>query len=724
MEMINGAEVEVDSVTAHNCEVTLAPTSLPSISPTAFPTSGYVVLVDLTIAATSTKTCSANLPLKNIRWAQHYAAVAAGATNLWPAVLQKLNDVTQSDCIAACEANAACAGWTFKFGLETDTSDNANTCWLADEAGVSDGAATSANSNSGICDVIEDSNQCGDANATAIEDSMTDSIDILDEGDVLCMGQEVHDLYELHPVRRLTADDDVTATDSEETCGSSAPRIRSNITREPPTYIKYSFKVFSTRPQLIRLYEALEAWFEAMGCCEYDSDEADKAGFCVQNYEMGGPIIPDGDPALPTTSPTAYPTSAPTPHPCDDGSHGCEDEEKGGVCYRSDGVTNSWTCACIAGYICTENCDAPYSNHHCTITDAPTATPTPSPTPCSLHHLTDNFPITCEIPDGMGATKWSDDMTICSSPDTKVDGSCGFKCDCDETIDHDHCYYKGTNFGIGNHSACWLPRPPALTVIGDGIMRMDGTHDETQQFVDPGATCVDDLLHCAAPEDCSLAVVTSGDQVDLTVIGTYWIHYHCASPAGFNVTLPREVRVEDNTCPTCSFAVNDSSTITIEASFPYDATTHRATCSDNCGFNSDPKCQVVSTPAAIVSDDVDVEKIGIYHVTFNAVDHHGNQCHNSRAIRTVVVADTMKPIIGLAFNADTLITPHSGGASSATYNPPSYNPARDNFGALMAISGSSSSWLFAGAAAIVGVALFAARSTKGPTAPASVDTQL
>jgi len=132
----------------------------------------------------------------------------------------------------------------------------------------------------------------------------------------------------------------------------------------------------------------------------------------------------------------------------------------------------------------------------------------------------------------------------------------------------------------------------------------------------------------------------------------------------------------------------------------------------------------VSTPAAIVSDDVDVEKIGIYHVTFNAVDHHGNQCHNSRAIRTVVVADTIKPIIGLAFNADTLITPHSGGASSATYNPPSYNPARDNFGALMAISGSSSSWLFAGAAAIVGVALFAARSTKGPTAPASVDTQL
>jgi hypothetical protein len=119
------------------------------------------ILAVLAVAATSTKTCSANLPLKNIRWAQHYAAVAAGDTNLWPAVLQILNDVTESDCIAACEANAACAGWTFKFGLETDTTDNANTCWLADEAGLSDGAATSANSNSGVCvESCPDCNQC------------------------------------------------------------------------------------------------------------------------------------------------------------------------------------------------------------------------------------------------------------------------------------------------------------------------------------------------------------------------------------------------------------------------------------------------------------------------------------------------------------------------------------------------------------------------------------
>jgi len=256
-------------------------------------------------------------------------------------------------------------------------------------------------------------------------------------------------------------------------------------------------------------------------------------------------------------------------------------------------------------------------------------------------------------------------------------------------------------------------------------MHENATHDSSITFTDPGATCIDDLLHCAHLEDCVLPVTVSGDEVDLNVIGTYWIHYHCTSPAGYTLTLPREVIVEDIVCPTCAFAADDSDNITIEASFPYDATDHRPSCTDDCGYSSDLNCVETPTVATIISNNVDVEKTGTWQVVYNAVDYHGNTCHGSRIIRTVNVVDTMKPIIGLQFNANTSavrVSSHTGGSSSVSYNPPTTNPAKDHFqdySSLMAITGSSSiSWLLSATAAVVAcVAMFAGSKNKNAFVP-------
>ena len=49
--------------------------------------------------------------------------------------------------------------------------------------------------------------------------------------------------------------------------------------------------------------------------------------------------------------------------PCDDGSHGCELESDGGICYRT--TEHNWACDCAEGTWCSSGCSAPYSAHEC-----------------------------------------------------------------------------------------------------------------------------------------------------------------------------------------------------------------------------------------------------------------------------------------------------------------------------------------------------------------------
>lgn len=94
-------------------------------------------------------------------------------------------------------------------------------------------------------------------------------------------------------------------------------------------------------------------------------------GTCYHDPISAAPTV--SPTASPTVSPTAAPTDAPTPHPCEDGSHGC-DQVEGGICYKA--VGSNFTCGCKTGYW-----ESSVSPHACTKnTVSPTDSPTASPT--------------------------------------------------------------------------------------------------------------------------------------------------------------------------------------------------------------------------------------------------------------------------------------------------------------------------------------------------------
>merc|ERR1711967_196934 len=164
-----------------------------------------------------------------------------------------------------------------------------------------------------------------------------------------------------------------------------------------------------------------------------------------------------------------------------------------------------------------------------------------------------------------------------------------------------------------------------------------GWHVEASRdnnYVDAGATC--------------------SDMVD---VGTYSINYNCLDSAGQQAyPATRVVIVEDKTCPTCTVPGGDE-VITVEASFPYAEET--STCTDTLdGLIGD----------ATIYGNVDVEKTGMYVLTYSVTDKNGNgadpaQCTAANAnhrsathfTKTVVVEDTMVPIISLEYKGNKLM---------------------------------------------------------------------
>jgi hypothetical protein len=160
-------------------------------------------------------------------------------------------------------------------------------------------------------------------------------------------------------------------------------------------------------------------------------------------------------------------------------------------------------------------------------------------------------------------------------------------------------------------------------------------------YTDEGAVCSDTI-----EGDISGAVTVSGDQPDLSQIGTYQVSYTCSTAAGGVATpIVRTVTVFDAVCPTCE--VTSHETTTIEASFPY--VDQQVLCSDN--MNLIPV-------SASISGEVDVELTGRYTITYSATDESHNtnflrKYNNSvcnaglSQTRTVVVIDTLVPVISL-----------------------------------------------------------------------------
>merc|ERR1711937_903065 len=238
---------------------------------------------------------------------------------------------------------------------------------------------------------------------------------------------------------------------------------------------------------------------------------------------------------------------------------------------------------------------------------------------------------------------------------------------------------------------------PIIDILGNDLMTIEATLHKN--YVDDGATCSDQVDGVISQQ-----VEVSGDVVNLSKVGTYKITYKCKDAAGNAAdSMTRTVVVKDTTCPTCT--ITGASSVKREASFPYSDL--GAVCTDNIDGN---------LGAAKVAGSFNVEKVGTYKLTYSTQDKSGNkQCKNY--VRTVVVQDTLKPVISLHF-ANKMI--HKSGAGNSGTNGQA-NPAHAAAGNPYFMSESQTSvngWIVgAVASAVTGVALlgFSMRKTTVAT---------
>merc|ERR1711865_545411 len=190
---------------------------------------------------------------------------------------------------------------------------------------------------------------------------------------------------------------------------------------------------------------------------------------------------------------------------------------------------------------------------------------------------------------------------------------------------------------------------PVITVLAaanksDGIWYVEASRDNN--YVDAGATCSD-----MVDGNISQDVEVSGDVVNMAAVGTYKINYNCEDSAGQVAhQATRTVVVQDKTCPTCLIpGTNDL--ITVEASFPYSE--EASTCTDTLDG---------AMPSGVIEGHVDVESTGTYTLTYSATDKNGNVGGAIKAdgtctsiFKTVIVEDTMVPIISLKYRGNNLV---------------------------------------------------------------------
>jgi hypothetical protein len=237
---------------------------------------------------------------------------------------------------------------------------------------------------------------------------------------------------------------------------------------------------------------------------------------------------------------------------------------------------------------------------------------------------------------------------------------------------------------------------PIIDILGSDTMTIEATYHKN--YVDDGATCSDQVDGVISQQ-----VEVSGDVVNLSKVGTYKISYKCKDAAGNAADAStRTVVVKDTTCPTCT--ITGDASVKREASFPYSDL--GAVCTDNIDGN---------LGAAKVAGTFDVEKVGTYKLTYSTRDESGNaQCKDY--IRTIVVQDTLKPVISLHFGGKKIHQSASAdkGTNGET-NPAGLAASNPNF--MAETQTSVNGWVIGAiASAVTGVALLGFSMKKNTVA--------
>jgi len=199
---------------------------------------------------------------------------------------------------------------------------------------------------------------------------------------------------------------------------------------------------------------------------------------------------------------------------------------------------------------------------------------------------------------------------------------------------------------------------PIIQILGSDQMTLEATHQGN--YIDDGATCSDQVDGVISQN-----VEVSGDVVNLSKVGTYTITYNCKDSA--NNAAPaarRTVVVAQTSCPRCH--VYGAHTVNHEASFPY--ADPGARCSDVIDGSTATQCyhsavdsDVIATEVPCTSENmVDVSTTGTYKIEYKAQNTVGlwntdSNCRGGQKFyrRTVVVMDTLRPVITLKYDKGT-----------------------------------------------------------------------
>ncbi|MDA7512821.1 DUF5011 domain-containing protein, partial [Verrucomicrobia bacterium] len=165
---------------------------------------------------------------------------------------------------------------------------------------------------------------------------------------------------------------------------------------------------------------------------------------------------------------------------------------------------------------------------------------------------------------------------------------------------------------------------PIITLQGDATMTIAAGDD----FTDPGSSANDSF-------EGELTASVTGS-VNTSTPGAYALTYSVSDGAGNAATeVTRTVNVVDQVGPVIT--LNGPANVQHEAGIPYKDP--GATATDN-----------LDSVTLITTGAVDVNTAGTYTLTYTATDAAGNAAN--ALIRTVVVADTMAPVITLQGSAE------------------------------------------------------------------------
>jgi parallel beta-helix repeat protein len=199
----------------------------------------------------------------------------------------------------------------------------------------------------------------------------------------------------------------------------------------------------------------------------------------------------------------------------------------------------------------------------------------------------------------------------------------------DSTIDGTYYItYKVTDV-VGNEG---LPRTRVVIVTPDvtaPVITLNGNAIETvtvnTPYTDAGATALDYYNRSLSSS------IATGDNLNLSVVGSYYLYYTVADAAGNTDSVARIINVIDDIAPVVNLVGGD--TITMEVNTPLVDPGYTAI------DNYDPTVNVSTN-----SSQLNTAKVGIYPIVYTGKDSSGNSTVVTRYVR---VQDNTAPVIKL-----------------------------------------------------------------------------